>query len=213
LPSPNTEFTNVWDMHWLNADHGFVGCRFTIFETADGGSTWSPALSEPCWRMAWDGDERGCIVWFGSNVLQVTLDGGASWTAIEVPVSSYLLDASWAAEDKIWIASFGSRIVELTLLAPSDVPSMAVITTEMLRVFPHPVEHRLRVDFSSARAGDAGVAWFDAAGRSVMEQNVGILEGLNSLDWTVPEAAGSVLFLRVALPDGRVLSRKVISVR
>ena len=213
LPSPNTEFTNVWDMHWLSADHGFVGCRFTVFETTDGGSSWTPALSEPCWRISWDGDERGCIVWFGSNVLQITLDGGASWTAVEVPVASYLLDARWASEDKIWIASFGSRIVEVTLLSPSDVPSGAVASTEVLRVFPHPVHDRVRVEFSSARAGDASMVWFDAVGRRVAERSAAISEGPNSLDWTAPHASGSVLFLRVELPDGRFLIRKVVTVR
>ena len=57
------------------------------------------------------------------------------------------------------------------------------------------------------------MVWFDAVGRRVAERSAAISEGPNSLDWTAPHASGSVLFLRVELPDGRFLIRKVVTVR
>ncbi|MCA9727944.1 MAG: YCF48-related protein [Candidatus Eisenbacteria bacterium] len=215
VPTPDLGGSRIWDMHWLTADHGFAGSRYDIWETTDGGTTWASALEAPCWSMAWRGD-RGCIVWFGSNVLQITLDGGSTWTSVEVPVSGYFFDATWVDDERLWLSAPGSRLVEVTLLSPSDVPeaeTTAPILADWL-VSPNPATDRVRIDFNSSYAGIAHLSWFDVGGRRIADDAVSLRESTSSLPATIPPGhAGSVLFLRITLPDGTVGTRPVTVVR
>jgi hypothetical protein len=169
--------------------------------------------------MDWDGSMRACAHFFGET-FHITLDGGASWTEIEVPWSAGVLDIEWVTPDRLWVSSDGSRILQIDFYAPVDVEESGPggprsgVDAESLRLFGMPAQDRVTLELRSERAGEASLAWYDATGRLLARSAHPVGKGSTRFDLALPDPTGSgVLFLRAQLPDGTTHSRRIVALK
>jgi photosystem II stability/assembly factor-like uncharacterized protein len=209
----------VWDTHWTSIDHGFIATRFGVFETTDGGANWTTPLAADAYKMFWADAMHGCVMALVSSSLQLTRDGGQTWSVIEMPWGNGILSVEWIAGDRLWISSYGSRILDVTLFSPADVPDEAesghpFAVRGVLRVLGQPARDQVTLDLRAETGGSAKLSWYDAAGRRLAESTHRLTEGTNRIELAVPGGKRSaVLFLQAQLPDGTRASRRIVALR
>ncbi|MEZ4648031.1 MAG: YCF48-related protein [Candidatus Eisenbacteria bacterium] len=214
VPFPSTIF-RIWDMYWPSFDHGFLAARDTVYETTDGGATWTTNLETDVYEMSWRDPQRGAAYFYLSPAFQVTVDGGSSWIDVEVPWSTGILDIEWVSDSRLWIAGPGSRLLEVDLYEPADVPETGPEPSEWggerVRLLRNPVRNELALELASSAPGAARFEWFDATGRSLGVAMSEVGDGRSAAQISVPRSTrGTVLFLRVELPDGSRSSHQVV---
>lgn len=210
---PNSIF-RIWDMYWPTFEHGFLAMRTDIFETTDGGATWSTNLEADVSEMSWRDPQRGAAFFHIGPKFHVTMDGGANWTEIELPWSTGVLDIEWVSDTRLWIAGPGSRLLEVDLYEPAGFPSVDQGFEDgaaSVRILENPIRSLLRLELESQASGTTRFDWFDIAGRQVGSSTNEVALGMTTVSLRAPsDSRGPILLLRVQLPDGSQTSHRIV---
>jgi photosystem II stability/assembly factor-like uncharacterized protein len=118
----------VNDIYFRNKDNGYLLAGNSIFQTEDGGQTWSEirryfasdfgGAQPELYSVRFSGKKRGWVVGsISSNDVVVdslviyTDDGGKSWQRQRVPTRQELIHVDFADEKRGWIVGVGGTIL------------------------------------------------------------------------------------------------------
>ena len=116
---PFMENFEINDVHFFDAQNGWAACsdqkysgRSGVFQTKDGGSTWThktgnPNFSDQCKKLEFIDSQHGWISGSSYGYLYKTSNGGSSWsTNKQFPVSCYSLEGLQFIDQSIgWACS------------------------------------------------------------------------------------------------------------
>ena len=106
LPQPSGTSSVLYDVHFVDADHGWVvGEDGVILHTEDGGQTWEPQTShtsEDLNAVYFLNINEGWVVGDKGTLLH-TVDGGTNWESVASGTTDYLYDVFFVDTSHGWI--------------------------------------------------------------------------------------------------------------
>ncbi|HYX29417.1 MAG TPA: YCF48-related protein [Pyrinomonadaceae bacterium] len=118
----------VNDVHFVSKDRGFALTGGSIFETTDGGHSWSEAHKflpsefkgavPELYSLRFNGKKRGWVVGSASrgdvvtgSILAITRDSGATWQVLRAPTDRELIHIDVVDDRRAWIVGAGGAIL------------------------------------------------------------------------------------------------------
>ena len=234
----STDKGNNWTVHSVNplsedwatpvfrsGSHGlvnnFIGIYFpganpgTIYETFDGGETWS--LVDYSGQMYWSnlayvpGTENTWVS-TGSRYIfdyqgdgaSVSFDGGHTWNEFPGTSGSTFLAMDWVNEQCGWAGGYNKSATEggmfkyTEVLVPVSSRDQEIRNPESgIRNYPNPFSSSTVIEYELEQPGMVGITILNHLGQIVDKISRNGLKGKNQLTWNAGSLPAGIYFCRI----------------
>jgi hypothetical protein len=192
----------------------FAGTDSGIIISNDNGTHWAAT------KNGLSGHTVNCFASYNSNLfantandLFLSTDRGTTWTAVDSGLGGLVLTTLAVSGQDLFVGTNGAGVWRrpLSEMIGSSGVTEAPHQASAITIYPNPVSHKARINFSTNASSPTSVTIFDVLGNSVTEIFDGILEaGNHSLTWDASIVPPGTYYARIPSGNGDIQTVKVV---